>query len=180
MRRTSVVVEFGAAIEQRIVGRWFDVVPSWTSSIEGESVAAEGSDAESVALATEAAVGSARFRVELSSTLVRVSACTAHLPRSGRNGDLGDVGVAQPHHTAGHRELEQRPLRDPQTAGDTDHRETIHPARRLVARSELVGQRSPDPQHLGGFLDRQQDNIGSPGLERGAHERRPCMIDHPD
>lgn len=179
MRRTSVVVEFGAAIEQQIVGRWFDVVRSWTSSIDGESVAADGSDAEPAAVAA-ATVGSTSFHVELSTTPVRASACTAHLTRSGRSGDLGDVGVAQPHHTSGHRELERRPLRDPQTAGDPDHRETIDPAGRLVPRSELVGQRSPDPEHLGGFFDRQQDDIGGPGLEHGVHGRRRCTIDHPD
>lgn len=179
MRRTSVVVEFGAAVEQRIVGRWRDAVRSWTALTAREQVAADAPDAEPVAVAA-AAVGSTGFRVDPSSTLVRVSACTAHLIRRGRSGRLLDVGVAQPHHTAGHRKLEQRPLRDPQTAGDTDHRKTIHPARRLVARSELVSQRSPDPEHLGGFFDRQQDDIGGPGLERSVHERRPCTMDHPD
>ena len=94
------------------VGRGFDVVRSWTTSNEGEQIAVDGSDAESVALAAEAAVGSARFRVESSSTLVRVSACTAHLIRRGRGGYLLDVGVAQPDHAAGRRKLEQRPLRD--------------------------------------------------------------------
>ena len=68
----------------------------------------------------------------------------------------GGCELSERHGAAVERELEQRPTRHAQAVAEADHREPVEAAGVLVATSEGVGERAPDPQHLARFFDRVQ------------------------
>ena len=78
-----------------------------------------------------------------------------------RIGDRGD-GVGR--ERTGPRQdrfgkCDERPARHADARPESQHRQPVVTVRRLVLMGEPVGQRSPDPQHLRGLVDRQQHRV---------------------